>query len=107
VPALRHTRPAHLPLRVAAGSGVRGVAGAPGSRTRNALVVVQMALAVVLLAGGGLLVHSFVRLSSVNPGYDPSRVLTFQTALPPDRYSVEDVSDSPSSSPAACSRRPV
>lgn len=91
VPALRHTGAAHLALRSASGSDVRGIAGTPDNRTRNTLVVVQMGLAIVLLAGGGLLVQSFVRLSSVDLGYDPSRLLTFQVALPPDRYPVEDV----------------
>jgi predicted permease len=90
-PALRHTRAAHPALRSASGSDVRGIAGSPGNRTRHTLVVVQMGLAIVLLAGGGLLVHSFVRLSSMPLGYDPSRLLTFQVALPPDRYAVEDV----------------
>lgn len=91
VPALRHTRAGQLALRTATGSGARGIAGAPGNRTRNVLVVAQGALAIVLLAGGGLLVHSFVRLSRVDPGYDPSRLLTFQIVLPPDRYSDEGV----------------
>jgi putative ABC transport system permease protein len=40
----------------------------------------------MLFVGGGLLIHSFVKLASVNPGYDATGVLTFQVALPPDRY---------------------
>ena len=43
-------------------------------------------MAVMLLVGGGLLIHSFVKLANVNPGYDAADVLTFQVALPPDRY---------------------
>ena len=43
-------------------------------------------MAMMLLVGGGLLIHSFVKLANVNPGYDAADVLTFQVALPPDRY---------------------
>ena len=48
------------------------------SRGRALLVVVQIGLAVVLLLGSGLLIRSFLKLSSVNPGYATTRVLTFQ-----------------------------
>jgi putative ABC transport system permease protein len=91
LPALRHTGLAQRALRSATGSEARGLVGAPGSSMRNALIVVQISLAIVLLAGGGLLVHSFVRLSSVDPGYDPSRLLTFQVVLSPDRYTDSDM----------------
>jgi putative ABC transport system permease protein len=40
----------------------------------------------VLLVGGGLMLHSFARLSRVDPGFDPGGVVTFQIALPPDKY---------------------
>jgi len=53
---------------------------------RSALVVAQMALAVVLLAAAGLMVRSFQRLRSVQPGLDPSGVLTFEVSLPYSRY---------------------
>jgi len=52
------------------------------SRTRTTLVVSQMVLATVLLVGAGLLVHSFVNLSRVEKGYDPSNALAFQLVLP-------------------------
>jgi putative ABC transport system permease protein len=55
------------------------------SRGRALLVVVQIGLAVVLLLGSGLLIRSVLELSSVNPGYAPTRVLTFQVAMPPNR----------------------
>jgi len=55
-------------------------------RTRNVLVVAQTALAVLLLAGAGLLVKSFVRLQRVNPGFDPAHVLTFGVSLPDAGY---------------------
>jgi len=53
---------------------------------RSALVVAQMALAVVLLAAAGLMVRSFQRLRSVQPGFDASGVLTFEVSLPYSRY---------------------
>jgi putative ABC transport system permease protein len=55
------------------------------SRGRALLVVVQIGLAVVLLLGSGLLIRSFLRLSSVDPGYATTRVLTFQVALSPNQ----------------------
>jgi putative ABC transport system permease protein len=53
---------------------------------RQLLVVAEVSLAVVLLIGSGLLIHSFVKLSGVNPGYDADHVLTFQVSLPLARY---------------------
>ena len=50
-------------------------------RTRNAMVVIQTALAVLLLAGAGLLMRSFVRLQAVDPGFNPDGVLTFGLLL--------------------------
>jgi predicted permease len=55
---------------------------------RSALVVAQMALAVVLLAAAGLMLRSFQRLRSVQPGFDASGVLTFELSLPYLRYTV-------------------
>ncbi len=55
------------------------------SRGRALLVVVQIGLAVVLLLGSGLLIRSFLKLSSVNPGYATTRVLTFQVPLSPNQ----------------------
>ncbi|HEU4643568.1 MAG TPA: ABC transporter permease [Gemmatimonadaceae bacterium] len=67
-----------------------GGRGATGSRrqraVRGALVVAQVALAVVLLAAAGLLVRSFERLRGVRPGLDPNGVLTFEITLPFDEY---------------------
>jgi putative ABC transport system permease protein len=53
---------------------------------RSVLVVAEIGLAMVLLAGGGLLVRSFVELSNVEAGYNPANVMTFQVAVPADVY---------------------
>ena len=55
-------------------------------RATSALVVVEIALAVVLLVGAGLILRSFTRLLSVDPGFTTERVLVLATALPADRY---------------------
>ncbi len=55
-------------------------------RTQSALVVTEIALALVLVVGSGLLVRSFVRLMSVNPGYDTRDVLAARIRLTPSRY---------------------
>ena len=76
-----------VPLR---GSSVKAVSGAPQrQRGGRLLVVAQIAFTLVLLAGGGLLVHSMVNLWRVDLGFDPSRVLEVRTELEPSRYSEE------------------
>ncbi|HEY0558609.1 MAG TPA: ABC transporter permease [Thermoanaerobaculia bacterium] len=67
--------------------GSRGSKGRTGTRARGLLVVVEMALAVVLLAGAGLLIRSFSRLQNVDPGFRPERILTFNLELPDGKYS--------------------
>jgi putative ABC transport system permease protein len=62
-------------------------AGLAYSSTQRTLVVAELAIATMLLVGGGLLMHSFVKLSSVNPGYNSVNVLTFTLVTPPRRYS--------------------
>lgn len=67
------------------GSGTAGP-GREGQRIRTSLVVVEFALSLVLLAGAGLLLRSFGRVLNVDPGFDPSNVLTFQVTLTETRY---------------------
>jgi putative ABC transport system permease protein len=59
-----------------------GGGGKEHSRLRDALVVSEVALAIVLLLGAGLLIQSFFYLTRVNPGFDPHQVLTFQLDSP-------------------------
>ncbi|MGE0453429.1 MAG: ABC transporter permease [Vicinamibacteria bacterium] len=68
--------------------GSRGSAAA-GGRARSALLVGEMALSMVLLVGATLLLRSFDRLTSVNPGFDAERVLAFQVSLPQATYAKE------------------
>ena len=68
----------------AAGRGAAGSAG--GCRLRNALVVSEMALALMLLIGAGLMVESFRRLRAVGLGFDPKNVLTMSLSLPEAKY---------------------
>lgn len=58
--------------------------------TRNSLVVVQTAAALVLLVGSGLLLQSFRALRSVDPGYDIHDIFTFQMAPDPEEYGLSD-----------------
>ena len=66
--------------RTGAGSGARR------QRIRNALIVSEVALALILLVGAGLLLKSFNRLLSVDPGFDPNNVLTMNVSLPQRGY---------------------
>jgi putative ABC transport system permease protein len=55
-------------------------------KSRGALVATEFALALVLLIGAGLTIKSFARLLSVNPGFAPENLTTFQLSLPPQKY---------------------
>ena len=76
-------------LMLSAGLGAT-VAGASGGRARSgarrALVVAQVALALVLLAGAGLLARSFAALRAVDPGFAPDHALAFRVAMPDIEY---------------------
>ena len=62
-----------------------------GRRVRDLLVVCEMALALVLLAGAGLLVNSFERLRAIDPGFNPDKVLTCQISLPSNYHNPQIV----------------
>jgi putative ABC transport system permease protein len=66
--------------------GSRGSEGPGRDRLRRLLVASEVALAVVLLSGAGLLLRSLHRLQSVDPGFDTRGLLTFNVTLPMDRY---------------------
>jgi putative ABC transport system permease protein len=71
-------------------ASLRGGPGAGTTRSanrfRSGLVVAEMALAVVLLVGSGLLLRSFQHLMAVDPGFNPERVITFDVFLPQSAY---------------------
>ncbi|HYA64587.1 MAG TPA: ABC transporter permease [Candidatus Sulfotelmatobacter sp.] len=60
----------------------RGLSGAR-QRTQSVFVVLEMAMALVLLVGAGLMVRTLAHLWNVDPGFDPHNVLTFSISLPP------------------------
>ena len=83
-PALQASRPnPHETLK----EGGRGTTeGRRGGRVRRALVVAEVALALVPLVGAGLMVKSFIRLQDVNPGFNPEHVLAVEVYLPRTTY---------------------
>jgi putative ABC transport system permease protein len=83
VPALRASRP---DLSAVLKEGARGSKGRPATRARSVLVVAETALAVVLLAGAGLLLRSFGHLLQVDPGFNPENALVFNLSPPESKY---------------------
>ncbi len=86
MPAIGHSRrqPVDV-LRPDAASRISGFNLFGRYRLQGLLIVAEIGMALILFVGGGLLIHSFVRLVQVNPGYDPRDVLTFQLSLPAGR----------------------
>jgi predicted permease len=83
-PALQLSRP---DLNLMLQDEGRGTAGnRRKNRARSVIVAVQVALSMILLIGSGLLIRSFERLRTVEPGFDAKNVLTAQTFLPPSSY---------------------
>ncbi|HEX5706162.1 MAG TPA: ABC transporter permease [Pyrinomonadaceae bacterium] len=86
-PAVQGTRG---DVSVALKDAVKGSAAGFGrSRLRGALVVAEVALALVLLTGAGLLIRSFARLTQVDPGFNSSGVVLLEVPLSPSRYREE------------------
>lgn len=65
---------------------LRTTASAASNRARQILVVFEVAISLVLLVGAGLLVETFKKLSSVEPGFNPHNVVTMQMSLTDDRF---------------------
>ena len=84
VPAIRAMRP--NVTRVLQDSGRSVQTGRAARRLSDAMVVAEVALALVLVIGAGLLIRSFVRLTSINPGFRTSRVVATDIVLPEIRY---------------------
>ena len=84
VPAFQTSRPDLTESLKEGGKGT--VAGMGNNRTHSFLVVTEIALALVLLVGAGLLVQSFRRLQDVDPGFDAANTLTMRLFLPESKY---------------------
>ena len=85
-PSLSASKPdVNAALKEAGRSG-----GAVGNKTRAALVTAEVALSMILLIGAGLLIQSFWRLNSVDPGFEVRNALTFRVVLRSSRFDTRD-----------------
>ena len=83
IPAVHATRTdPHESLKIDGRAG----AGRGGGRLRNALVILEVAVSVVLLLGAGLLLRTFINIQRVEPGFEARGVLTMRLTLPRERY---------------------
>jgi putative ABC transport system permease protein len=82
-PALRISETASAGALKDAG---RGIKGGHHAGVRNALVVVEVALSLLLMVGSGLLIRSFYKLRSVDPGFNPDHLIKAELALPELKY---------------------
>ncbi len=84
IPALQVSRPS---VNESLQQGAKGsTGGLHTNRLRGFLVVSQVSLSLLLLAGAGLLIKSFFNLRATNPGFDPVKLMTMQLTLPRVRY---------------------
>ena len=83
IPALQVTRPN---VNESLQEGNRGAAGPESHHLRRLLVVTQVALSLLLLAGAGLLIKSFANLRATKPGFEPSHALVGELILPKAKY---------------------
>jgi putative ABC transport system permease protein len=84
IPALYATNP-NLTESLKEG-GRSSTEGLRGARLRNILVVAEIAIALVMLIGAGLMIKSFIRLQGVDPGFKPDRILAVDVSLPAAKY---------------------
>ena len=88
VPALQAARTSpREPLNEGPRAGSTGV---HRSRARSVFVVAEVAFALILLAGAGLLLRSLSKLMAVDPGFDPKNVLTVSVQLPNAKYAKDE-----------------
>ena len=88
VPALEASR---FSLQASLKEGGKNIGGSSTSQKfRNLFVVTQVALALVLLIGAGLLIKSLKKLQSVDPGFNPSGLLTMRVSLPDRKYDTDE-----------------
>jgi putative ABC transport system permease protein len=88
VPALQAARTApREPLN----EGTRSGSSLHHSRARSSFVVAEVALALILLAGAGLLIRSLTRLTAVDPGFNPKNVLAASVQLPNAKYAKDEL----------------
>jgi putative ABC transport system permease protein len=83
VPALQVTRPN---VNEALQEGNRGAIGPESHHLRRLLVIAEVALSLLLLAGAGLLIKSFANLRAIKPGFDPRHALVAELILPKAKY---------------------
>ncbi len=83
VPALRASRP---DLNSSLKTGAPGSGERHGNKIRNTLVITQMALALMLMTGAGLMIRSFQQLQVVDPGFHPDHLVTLRFDVPNKKY---------------------
>ncbi len=83
VPALQVTRPN---VNESLQEGNRGAVGPESHHLRRLLVIAQVALSLLLLAGAGLLIKSFANLRATKPGFDPQHAIVAELILPKAKY---------------------
>jgi putative ABC transport system permease protein len=89
-PALQASRTdLHALLRQGGRGDAAGAGGMGGRRLRDALVIAELALAMMLLIGAGLMIGSFLRLQNVDKGFDPDGVVAVKLQVPENEYSEE------------------
>jgi putative ABC transport system permease protein len=83
VPALRASRPNLVAELKEGGRTADATSGPRSQQLRHGLVIAEVAIALVLLVGAGLMMRSFLHLRHVERGYEPKGALTFRTGFPP------------------------